>query len=50
MKKHGKKSYTKPSINKVNTEISMVMMSPFGHRGDTGVSIVKMLNPVRWWK
>jgi len=51
MKNTAKKSYTKPSVTKVkiDNEISMVMMSPFGPGGDPESSF-KKLNPLRWWK
>ncbi|MBP9150779.1 MAG: hypothetical protein KBF73_00705 [Flavobacteriales bacterium] len=48
-----KKTYFKPQVKKVkiDNEISMVMMSaPFGPGSDPEASIVKMLNPLRWWK
>jgi hypothetical protein len=46
-----KKKYTKPAVTKVkiDNEISMVMMS-FGPGGDPEASIIKKLNPLRWWK
>ncbi len=46
-----KKKYRKPSVTKVtiDNEISMVMMS-FGPGGDPGGSILKSLNPLKWWK
>ena len=46
-----KKKYSKPSVTKVkiDNEISMVMMSPFGPGGDPESSM-KLLNPLRWWK
>ncbi len=47
-----KKTYTKPQVKKVtiDNEISMVMMSPFGPGGDPEASVIKKLNPLRWWK
>lgn len=46
-----KKVYQKPAVNKVtiDNEISMVMMS-FGPGFDPEGSIIKKLNPLRWWK
>lgn len=46
-----KKTYKKPQIKrtKIDNEISMVMMSPFGPDGDPESSM-KLLNPLRWWK
>ena len=51
MKNTEKKKYAKPTVTKVkiDNEISMVMMS-FGPGGDPGVSMTKMLNPLRWWR
>ena len=47
-----KRAYTKPEVKKVaiDNEISMVMMSAFGPIGDPEASVVKKLNPLRWWK
>ncbi|MCF8461951.1 MAG: hypothetical protein K9G46_14615 [Flavobacteriales bacterium] len=47
-----KKTYSKPQVKKVkiDNEISLVMGSPFGPGGDPEASIVKMLNPLKWWK
>ena len=46
-----KKKYQKPSVKKVkiDNEISMVMMS-FGPGADPEASIIKKMNPLRWWK
>lgn len=46
-----KKAYEKPVVRKVtiDNEISMAMMS-FGPGGDPESSIVKKMNPLRWWK
>ena len=46
-----KRAYTKPEVKKVtiDNEISMVMMS-FGPSGDPEASVIKKLNPLRWWK
>ncbi|MCF8276943.1 MAG: hypothetical protein K9J17_09425 [Flavobacteriales bacterium] len=46
-----KKTYKKPEVKKVtiDNEISMVMMS-FGPGGDPEASVIKKLNPLRWWK
>ena len=51
MKKQEKKKYSKPSVTKVkiDNEISMVMMSPFGPGGDPSGSF-NLLNPLKWWK
>lgn len=47
-----KKTYQKPEVKKVtiDNEISMVMMSPFGPNGDPESSMIKKMNPLRWWK
>lgn len=49
--KSKKKTYKKPEVKKVkiDNEISMVMMS-YGPGGDPESSIVKKMNPLRWWK
>lgn len=46
-----KRQYKKPEVKKVNidNEISMVMMS-FGPGGDPESSMIKKMNPLRWWK
>ncbi len=46
-----KRKYNRPSVAKVtiDNEISMVMMS-FGPGGDPGGSILKSLNPLKWWR
>ena len=45
-----KKKYQKPAVKKVkiDNEISMVMMS-FGPGSDPEASIIKKMNPLRWW-
>ncbi len=52
MKSTSKKKYTKPQVKKVkiDTEISMVMMSGYGPGGDPSGSIFKSMNPLKWWK
>ncbi len=46
-----KKAYKKPEVKKVkiDNEISMVMMS-FGPGGDPESSIIKKMNPLKWWR
>lgn len=46
-----KKAYKKPEVTKVSidNEISMVMMS-FGPGSDPEGSIIKKMNPLRWWR
>lgn len=46
-----KRAYTKPQVKKVtiDNEISMVMMS-FGPGGDPESSMVKRMNPLKWWR
>ncbi|MCF8276604.1 MAG: hypothetical protein K9J17_07710 [Flavobacteriales bacterium] len=47
-----KRTYKKPAVKKttIDNEISMVMMSPFGPTGDPEASVIKKLNPLRWWR
>ncbi len=47
-----KRAYKKPEVKsvKIDNEISMVMMSAFGPGGDPEASVVRKLNPLRWWK
>ena len=47
-----KKKYKKPEVKKVtiDNEISMVMMSAFGPGSDPEASVIKKLNPLRWWR
>jgi hypothetical protein len=46
-----KKTYSQPQVKKVkiDNEISLAMAS-FGPSGDPEASLVKKLNPLRWWK
>lgn len=47
-----KRIYKKPQVKrtKIDNEISMVMMSPFGPGGDPESSVIKKMNPLRWWR
>ncbi|MCF8256717.1 MAG: hypothetical protein K9J06_04150 [Flavobacteriales bacterium] len=47
-----KRTYSKPQVKKVtiDNEISMVMMSPFGPGGDPESSLIRNMNPLKWWK
>jgi hypothetical protein len=51
MKTTKNRTYTKPQVKrtKIDNEISMVMMSPFGPGGDPSGSL-KLLNPLKWWR
>jgi len=46
-----RRTYSKPQIRrvKIDNEISMVMMS-FGPSGDPEATVIKRLNPLRWWR
>ena len=46
-----KRAYKKPTVKKVeiDNEISMVMMS-FGPGADPEGSIIKKMNPLKWWR
>ena len=46
-----KRAYKKPEVKsvKIDNEISMVMMS-VGPCCDPEASVVRKLNPLRWWK
>jgi hypothetical protein len=45
-----KRTYTRPTLSriKLDTSISMVMMSPFGPGSDPEASLFKGLNPLKW--
>ncbi len=51
MQEKKKRVYKRPEIRKVSidNEISMVMMS-FGPGGDPESSIMKKMNPLKWWR
>jgi hypothetical protein len=45
-----KRKYNRPTLTrvKIDADISMVMMSPFGPGSDPEAGIFKSLNPLKW--